>query len=58
VATVTAILRLAAGTVGPPGPILLVDDVYASGWTMTVAAAMLGEAGAMAVYPLVLHRRP
>ncbi|HEY0869038.1 MAG TPA: DEAD/DEAH box helicase [Acidothermaceae bacterium] len=58
VAAVASSLRLAAGVEMPPGPILLVDDVYTSGWTMTVAAAMLGEAGAAAVYPLVLHRRP
>ena len=58
VAAVTSSLHLAAGVGVPPGPILLVDDVYTSGWTMTVAAAMLGEAGATAVYPLVLHRRP
>ncbi|HEY0869918.1 MAG TPA: hypothetical protein VGD55_05950, partial [Acidothermaceae bacterium] len=42
----------------PAGPILLVDDVYSSGWTMTVAASLLGELGASTVYPLVLHRRP
>ena len=42
----------------PAGPILLVDDVYSSGWTMTVAASLLGELGATTVYPLVLHRRP
>jgi ATP-dependent DNA helicase RecQ len=42
----------------PPGPILLIDDVYSSGWTMTVAASLLDELGATAVYPLVLHRRP
>jgi ATP-dependent DNA helicase RecQ len=58
VAAVTSSLRLAAGAAVPPGPILLVDDVYSSGWSMTIAAAMLGEAGAAAVYPLVLHRRP
>ena len=58
VAAVMSGLRLSAGVAIPPGPIVLVDDVYTSGWTMTVAAAMLGEAGATAVYPLVLHRRP
>ena len=58
VAAVTSGLHISPGAVVPAGPILLVDDVYASGWTMTVAAAMLGEAGATAVYPLVLHRRP
>ncbi len=58
VAAVTSGLRISPDAAVPAGPILLVDDVYASGWTMTVAAAMLGEAGATAVYPLVLHRRP
>jgi len=40
----------------PDGPILLVDDTYRSGWTMTVAGALLREAGASAVLPLVVHR--
>ncbi len=44
---------------GPPsGPVLLVDDQSGSGWTLTVAAALLREAGAGPVYPLVLRRRP
>ena len=30
-----------------PGPLLLVDDTYRSGWTMTVAAALLRDAGAL-----------
>lgn len=42
----------------PRGPLLLVDTHYRSGWTMTVAAALLREAGATAVLPLVLHQRP
>ncbi|MFI6516112.1 RecQ family ATP-dependent DNA helicase [Spirillospora sp. NPDC050679] len=37
-----------------PGPVLLVDDQIDSGWTMTVAARLLREAGATAVLPLVL----
>lgn len=41
----------------PPGPVLLVDDVRGSGWTLTVAAEQLRQAGAGAVLPLVLHRR-
>jgi ATP-dependent DNA helicase RecQ len=57
VTAVTASLRLRPEPI-PPGPILLVDDTYATGWTMTVAAALLGDGGAEAVYPLVLHRRP
>ncbi len=40
----------------PAGPILLVDDTYRTGWTMTVAAALLREAGASAVLPFVVHR--
>jgi ATP-dependent DNA helicase RecQ len=40
----------------PLGPVLLVDDVRTSGWTLTVAAAELGRAGAGPVMPLVLQR--
>jgi ATP-dependent DNA helicase RecQ len=58
VAAVTASLLPVVGVALPAGPILLVDDVYSSGWTMTVAASLLDELGATAVYPLVLHRRP
>jgi ATP-dependent DNA helicase RecQ len=36
------------------GPILLVDDQIDTGWTMTVAAALLRDAGAEAVLPLAL----
>jgi ATP-dependent DNA helicase RecQ len=36
------------------GPVLLVDDQIDSGWTMTVAAALLRDAGAPAVLPLAL----
>jgi ATP-dependent DNA helicase RecQ len=36
------------------GPVLLVDDRVETGWTMTVAAMRLREAGAAAVLPLVL----
>ncbi len=36
------------------GPVLLVDDRVETGWTMTVAALRLREAGAAAVLPLVL----
>ena len=37
-----------------PGPVLLVDDLVDSGWTMTVAARLLRQAGAPAVLPLAL----
>ncbi|WP_030167064.1 RecQ family ATP-dependent DNA helicase [Spirillospora albida] len=36
------------------GPILLIDDRTESGWTLTVAARLLRQAGAQAVLPLVL----
>jgi ATP-dependent DNA helicase RecQ len=36
------------------GPVLLVDDVIDSGWTMTVAARALRLAGAPAVLPFAL----
>jgi ATP-dependent DNA helicase RecQ len=36
------------------GPVLLVDDLVDTGWTMTVAAKTLREAGAVAVLPLAL----
>ena len=47
------------GTVGADlaglgGPVLLVDDLIDSGWTMTVAARALRQAGATAVLPLAL----
>jgi ATP-dependent DNA helicase RecQ len=42
---------LASGT---EGPVLLVDDQIDTGWTMTVAAMRLREAGAPAVLPLAL----
>ncbi len=41
-----------AGT--PAGPVLLIDDRIETGWTLTVAAKLLIEAGAPAVLPLVL----
>jgi ATP-dependent DNA helicase RecQ len=36
------------------GPVLLVDDRIETGWTMTVVAKLLREAGAPAVLPLAL----
>ncbi len=54
-------LRAVAGALALPGgltldgrPVLLVDDVVDSGWTLTEAARLLREAGAGAVLPLVL----
>jgi ATP-dependent DNA helicase RecQ len=38
----------------PAGPVLAVDDLIDSGWTMTVAARLLRRAGASAVLPFAL----
>ena len=57
-AAVASSLILRTSAALPRGPVLLVDDTIATGWTVTVAAALLGEAGAGPVLPLVLHRRP
>src|SRR3954447_14076149 len=55
VAAVTRRYRL-EGEV-PPGSVLLVDDQVDTGWTLTLAARALREAGATAVLPLVLAVR-
>lgn len=38
----------------PSGPVLLVDDVVDSGWTMTYSAALLRRHGSGAVFPFAL----
>ncbi|MFC4335975.1 RecQ family ATP-dependent DNA helicase [Salininema proteolyticum] len=38
----------------PPASVLLVDDLLDSGWSATVAARLLRQAGATAVHPLAL----
>ncbi|GGM32184.1 ATP-dependent DNA helicase RecQ [Micromonospora sonchi] len=45
---------LADALAGLDGPVLLVDDLVDSGWTMTLAARALRHAGAPAVLPLTL----
>ncbi|MFY1697525.1 DEAD/DEAH box helicase [Solwaraspora sp. WMMA2101] len=50
----TAPPELAAALSGLTGPVLLVDDLVDSGWTMTVVARLLRQAGAPAVLPLAL----
>jgi ATP-dependent DNA helicase RecQ len=42
----------------PDGPVLLCAVTARTRWTITVAGALLREAGATAVLPLVLHQRP
>jgi ATP-dependent DNA helicase RecQ len=36
------------------GPVLLIDDVFDSGWTLTLAVALLRQAGSGVVYPFAL----
>ncbi|MDQ3544654.1 MAG: ATP-dependent DNA helicase RecQ, partial [Actinomycetota bacterium] len=51
-------LRVRDGVTIPAGPVLLVDDTYRTGWTATIAGALLTEHGATSVLPLVLHQLP
>ena len=44
--------RLLRGAV--PGPVLLVDDVVDSRWTLTVVTAALVDAGSGPVFPFAL----
>jgi ATP-dependent DNA helicase RecQ len=53
VATVSRRMRLEASDVAGRR-VLLVDDLVVSGWSMTLAAHWLREAGAEAVFPLAL----
>jgi ATP-dependent DNA helicase RecQ len=40
----------------PDGPVLLVDDMVDSGWTMTVSAWLLRKGGSGAVWPMALSQ--
>lgn len=40
----------------PNGPVLLIDDMVDSGWTLTVAAWLLRKSGSGEVWPLALAR--
>ncbi|MDT3397309.1 DEAD/DEAH box helicase [Streptomyces sp. B1866] len=46
--------ELAGALAGAGGPVLLVDDMADTGWTLAVAARLLRRAGAPGVFPLVL----
>ncbi|MBC2876779.1 MULTISPECIES: RecQ family ATP-dependent DNA helicase [Streptomyces] len=46
--------ELAARLAEARGPVLLVDDLSDTGWTLAVAARLLRRAGASQVFPLVL----
>ena len=38
----------------PPGPVLLIDDVVDSAWTLTVVSMLLRRAGSGPVWPMAL----
>jgi ATP-dependent DNA helicase RecQ len=40
----------------PAGPVLLIDDIVDSRWTLTVIAAQLRQNGSGPVFPVVLAR--
>lgn len=46
----------AVGDAVPRGPVLLVDDVVDSGWTLTLLAVMLERHGSGPVYPFALAK--
>ena len=48
----------AAARALPHGPVLLCATTMRTGWSVTVASALLAEAGCQAVMPLVIHRLP
>ncbi|MFE5909473.1 RecQ family ATP-dependent DNA helicase [Streptomyces wedmorensis] len=52
--TLTVPAELAGRLAAAEGPILLVDDLSDTGWTLAVAARLLRRAGAEGVFPLVL----
>jgi ATP-dependent DNA helicase RecQ len=47
-------LRLTPDLAPAPGPVLLVDDLSDTGWTLTLTAKLLREAGVPAVLPFAL----
>ncbi|HUG86248.1 MAG TPA: RecQ family ATP-dependent DNA helicase [Euzebya sp.] len=49
-------LQLESLADAPEGPVLLIDDLRSTGWTLTVAADALRAAGVPAVLPLALQR--
>ncbi|MFJ5095740.1 RecQ family ATP-dependent DNA helicase [Streptomyces sp. NPDC088557] len=52
--TLTVSAELAGRLAEVDGPVLLVDDLSDSGWTLAVSARLLRRAGADGVFPLVL----
>jgi ATP-dependent DNA helicase RecQ len=58
VAHLESAVRLGSAGQLPSGPVLLCAATARSRWTITVAGALLREAGVGEVLPLVLHQRP
>ncbi|KIF77111.1 ATP-dependent DNA helicase RecQ [Streptomyces sp. 150FB] len=52
--TLTVPPALAEALASAGGPVLLVDDLSDTGWTLAVATRLLRRAGAVGVFPLVL----
>jgi ATP-dependent DNA helicase RecQ len=48
----------AADGIADTRPVLLIDDMSSSRWTLTVVARMLRRAGSSLVYPLVIAAGP
>ena len=48
--------KLGSAPVLPPLPVLLVDDMVDSGWTLTWAAVLLRRHGSGPVYPFALAK--
>jgi len=48
--------KLGAAPILPPVPMLLVDDMVDSGWTLTLAAVLLRQHGSGPVYPFALAK--
>jgi ATP-dependent DNA helicase RecQ len=55
---VTVDTRALEGAAIPRGPVLLCATTMRTGWTVTVAAALLHDSGCAAAMPIVLHRLP
>jgi ATP-dependent DNA helicase RecQ len=58
VAHLDGAVRLDPSIAAPAGPVLLCATTMRSGWSLTVAGALLAEAGSKGAMPLVVHRLP
>jgi len=58
VAHLEAAIRLDRSVEVPNGPVLLCATTMRTGWSLTVSAALLHDAGCTSTMPLVVHRLP